>query len=175
MKHIKTILLIIALIAVIGLAIYGYIVLNREEEQNGGEYGTERALRPAEEFTLEDLLGTEISLSDFRGRKVYLNFWATWCRACNVMTPYINEVYLEGHDIEILAINIRENNRAIENYMETNNFEFTVLLDSNGRVSNRYRAAAVPHSVLIDEEGNIIDTHTGAMNKQQLMEFMRLR
>ncbi|MCL2383848.1 MAG: TlpA family protein disulfide reductase [Oscillospiraceae bacterium] len=140
----------------------------------GGEVSAERTESLAYEFTLYDLDGNSVSLSDFRGRKVFINFWATWCPHCTRMLPYINEIYEGDHEIEVLTINIRESTRDIERLMERNNYGFTVLLDSDGRVSGGYGVRPIPRSLLIDEDGYIIGDHLGAMNRAELMTFMEL-
>ena len=176
-KKILIIVLAVIIAISIGILFWSNMFRNADEplnSENASNNNIASAQNLAEEFTLEDLSGNEISLSDFRGRKVFLNFWATWCRACNLAMPYVNEIYRENHDIEIITINLREETGTIANYMERNNYEFRVLLDSNGRVGGLYRVNAVPFSVLIDEEGNIVNTRLGAMDREQLIEFMGL-
>jgi len=170
----------IFIIALVILA--GYILLMDSgimeteifNDGQGIENQKEETIKHATEFKLEDLEGNEVSLSDFTGRKIFLNFWTTWCPPCDSEMPHINEVYKENHDIEIITINLKEDVSTIKKYMDNNKFEFPVLLDIDSKVSNHYKAYSIPKSVLIDEEGNIIDTHIGAMDKEKLIEFMQI-
>ena len=154
-KKILIIVLALIIIAVIALMFFPDIFRNVNLFEDGDENAI-NARSGAEEFVLQNLSGDEVALSDFRGRRVFLNFWTTWCPACNMLTPYINEIYEGDYDIKIITINLREDVRTIQRYMERNNYDFPVLLDTDGRISRQYRANAIPFSVLLDEDGNVV-------------------
>ena len=86
----------------------------------------------AKDFKLKDLNGNEISLSQFKGKKVFLNFWATWCPPCKAEMPDIEKVYNEtkDSDLVILAVNINEKKDTVKSFIEKSKYHFTVLLDS---------------------------------------------
>jgi len=167
-KHVLIILLGIILVVSIAILITPSYL--------GEDLGNELAKRDEIDtaFTLTNLSEEKVSLSDFKGKKVFLNFWATWCPPCKSEMPYVNEIYKEAHDIEIITISSNESKKTVQEYVENNNYEFLVLLDYNGKIARQYNAHAIPTSILIDEEGNIIDTHVGAMSKDELIKFMRI-
>ena len=109
----------------------------------------------APDFTLEDLNGVEISLSSFKGKYVFLNFWATWCGPCRVEMPTMEALYQTygGDYFEMVAVDIQESQRAVKKYIDAGGFTFKVLLDSSGKVGGTYGARSIPTTYLIDPEG----------------------
>jgi peroxiredoxin len=115
-------------------------------------------------FRLTDIDGQSISLSDFRGEPVLLNFWATWCGPCRMEMPYIQEVYDERSEpgLVILAINIGESLTTVEEFMRDYNLSFPVLLDLEGNVAEKYNIRGIPTTYFIDSDGIIRDIMIGA-------------
>ena len=128
--------------------------------------------RPAPEFQLPNLEGQSISLGDFRGKSVLINFWTTWCPPCRSEMPYIQEVYEEWSDkgLVVLAIDIGESSSKVENFMQSYNLSFPVLLDSNQSVSLKYRIRAIPTTFFIDKDGIIQDISIGAFPSKAEIE-----
>jgi len=143
-----------------------------EEEINNNE--PEENKEKAIDFTLMSLAGDEISLSDFKGEKVFLHFWGPNCPPCISELEYINEIYKENPYIVILTIPAERNKSVVEKYVSENGYEFIVLVDLEIRVKEEYKASKMPTSILIDEKGYITDIHEGAMSKDELIEFMGL-
>jgi peroxiredoxin len=111
----------------------------------------------APSFQLTDIDGQTVSLSDFQGEPVLLNFWATWCVPCRLEMPYIQEVYNERSEpgLVILAINIGESLAKVEEFMQDNNLSFPVLLDLEGKVAEKYNILPIPTTYFIDSDGII--------------------
>jgi peroxiredoxin len=132
----------------------------------------------APDFTLTNLKGEEVSLSDMRGKGVFINFWATWCGPCKREMPLMEKHYQEVKDegIEILAVNIAESNVAVSSFIERMGVSFPVLLDSNPDrvVTQRYGVGALPASYFIDKDGNIVGHYVGEMNRNILKEHLEL-
>jgi peroxiredoxin len=120
--------------------------------------------KAASGFQLTDIDGQSISLSDFRGEPVLLNFWATWCGPCRMEMPYIQEVYDERSEpgLVILAINIGESLTTVEEFMRDYNLSFPVLLDMKGNVAGKYNITGIPATYFIDSDGIIRDMQIGA-------------
>lgn len=131
-------------------------------------YGT------AQDFTLVDLEGNKVSLSDFKGKKVFLNFWATWCPPCKSEMPEIEKVYQEtkDSDLVILAVEIGEPLDTVKTFIDDNNYNFKVLLDSDQAVATNYGISAIPTSFFIDEQGNIVSKKIGAMTYDEMKEYI---
>jgi peroxiredoxin len=128
----------------------------------------------ATHFKLKDLNGNELSLSDLRGKKVFLNFWASWCSPCKAEIPEMEKFYQEtkNSDLVIVSVDIGEPLNDVKAFIDQNNYNFTVLLDSNQKVAAQYGISAIPTSFFIDKEGNIISKHTGPMNTRQMKEYI---
>jgi thiol-disulfide isomerase/thioredoxin len=125
-------------------------------------------------FKLKDLNGKDVSLSDFKGKKVLLNFWASWCPPCISEMPDIENLYNEtkNTDLVILAVNIGEDKDTVKSFTNINKYNFTVLLDLDQSTGRQYNIAAIPTSFFIDEEGNIVSSIKGAMTLDQMKSYI---
>lgn len=125
------------------------------------------------DFTLNDLDENPVKLSDFRGKKVLLNFWATWCPPCRAEMPDIEKLYKEygDKDLVILAVNIGEDRKTVKDFVEQNGYSFKILLDTKSEVANKYVVNAIPTSYFIDADGSISNHYIGAMSLQQMKEL----
>ena len=118
----------------------------------------------AADFTLRDLDGKEHKLSDYRGKVVFLNFWATWCPPCRAEIPSmgrLNEV-MGSKDFVILAVNADENIKDLEAFVKEVPHNFTVLSDADGKIQNLYKVFKFPETFVIDRQGNIVEHIIGA-------------
>ncbi|MEK6265293.1 MAG: TlpA family protein disulfide reductase [Clostridium sp.] len=129
----------------------------------------------AVDFKLKDLDGNEVSLSDLKGKKVFLNFWATWCPPCKEEMPDIEKLYQEtkDSDLVIVAIEIGEPLSTVKSFIDSNKYNFKVLIDPSQSVATQYNIAAIPTSYFIDVDGNIISKNVGAMNIEQMREYIK--
>jgi len=112
----------------------------------------------APDFKLKNLEGQDISLSDFKGKVVFLNFWATWCIPCRKEMPSMEKLYQEFKDagLVVLAINHRENLEKIKPFVEEMKLSFPILLDSEGKTSADYTVRGLPTSYFVNQEGVLI-------------------
>jgi len=110
---------------------------------------------PAPEFTLNDLEGKKASLSDYKGKPLIINFWATWCIPCIKEMPDLQKLYKERKKdgLELLMINAKESTRVVKKYIEEGGYSFRVLLDENGNVLREYQVFGLPSTFFIDENG----------------------
>ena len=118
----------------------------------------------APDFKLSNLEGQSVSLGDFRGKPVLLNFWASWCGPCRYEMPFIQEIYEEwsGKGLIILAVNLQENPSQVKEFVESFGFSFPVLLATNQEVSLAYNIRGIPATFFIDKDGIIQDIKIGA-------------
>jgi peroxiredoxin len=120
----------------------------------------------APDFSLETLTGETVSLSDFRGKKVLINFWAAWCAPCTKELPAL-EAFKKArqNEIEVISINIDPEDHA-EEFAKEAGITFPVLLDVNDQVNEEYQVISIPTTILIDEEGDVINKHIGALDEE---------
>ncbi len=124
--------------------------------------GTVGVGKAAPQFTLQDLSGREVSLADYRGKIVILDFWATWCGPCRRSMPMLDEILAEYNGkMSVLAINLREPKDAVRDYILAQGLDSTVLLDGDGSVGRQYGAEAIPMQFLVDQNGIVRDVITG--------------
>jgi thiol-disulfide isomerase/thioredoxin len=126
----------------------------------------------APDFTLINLEGETINLSDFKSSPVMLNFWATWCGPCRNEMPYIQEVYEKWKDsnLVILTINNREEISTVSQFMQENDLSFPVLLDTLGDVFSKYEIRYIPTTFFIDKDGIIKDKRIGSFENAAAIE-----
>ena len=110
--------------------------------------------RPAPSFTLQDMTGHEVSLDDYRGKIVILDFWATWCGPCRVSMPMLDNIQQNySGKLSVVAVNLQEPKGVVREYILAQNLHSTVLLDEEGSVGIRYGAESIPLQILIDQKG----------------------
>ncbi|MCK4738434.1 MAG: TlpA family protein disulfide reductase [Deltaproteobacteria bacterium] len=162
---------IIAVVAVFVLIVV-FVVVGQKKE-----YTTVVAGSEAPNFTLPDLEGNLVSLSDFKGKVIFLNFWATWCETCTEEMPsmeYINKVY-ELYPFEIIAISVDDADAQIlKDFREKFKLTFTILHDRKGNIKDAYKTTGVPETFFIDQNGIIAEKVQGARDWSQLVNLRML-
>jgi cytochrome c biogenesis protein CcmG, thiol:disulfide interchange protein DsbE len=122
---------------------------------------------PAPDFALPGMDGNRVRLSDYRGKVVFLNIWATWCPPCREEMPSMETLYgeLKGEGLEILAVSIdASGTNVVAPFIKKNRLSFPVLLDPAGTIKNLYRTTGVPESFIINREGQIEQIVIGPMD-----------
>jgi peroxiredoxin len=110
------------------------------------------------DFTLSDLGGKKVSLSSFKGKVVFLNFWATWCPPCRAEMPSMERLYqkLKDKGLVILAVDLQEDAKSVRKFVSEHKLTFPVLLDSDGKVGGTYGARSIPTSYIVGRNGNVL-------------------
>ncbi|MBM7552627.1 peroxiredoxin family protein [Thalassobacillus pellis] len=164
------------LLILFGLVVY---TITSEKEQTGpeeynvsgktGQEGTamvppnsSEGLEPgdrAPDFELETLAGETVKLSDLKGKKIFLNFWATWCPPCKEEMPEMQKFQEEfGDEVVILAVNVTGSEtsvKKVKKYIEEKGYSFTVALDKEDEVTDQYHAFTIPTTYFIGTDGTI--------------------
>ena len=119
----------------------------------------------APDFELRTPEGETIRLSDFRGKPVWVNFWAPWCPACRTEMPRLEGLYLEHADdgLVILGVGVRDSPESMRAYAGEVGVTYPIVVDGNGAVANGYRALALPVHYWIDREGIVRDWAFGEL------------
>ncbi|MBG9590718.1 TlpA disulfide reductase family protein [Cytobacillus firmus] len=127
----------------------------------------------APDFELTDMEGNPVKLSDYRGKAVLLNFWASWCPPCRAEMPHMEKLYKKYKDkkFDILAVNLtntEKNNGDAEKFVKELGLTFTIPMDVKGTVGADYNIMAYPTSYFIDSDGVIREKVLGALNEEYM-------
>ena len=131
----------------------------------------------APDFTLTTLDGKEIKLSDLKGKKVVLNFWATWCPPCKAEMPHMQNFYedfSQEENVEILAINLTNGDKveSVQEFVQDYGLTFPIPMDEEGKVNEIYQAITIPTSYMIDTKGRIQNKVVGPMDENMIKDFV---
>jgi len=134
---------------------------NTKEKEGEGKIGLSKS-NIAPDFTLNDMEGYEHSLSDYRGKVMLVDFWATWCPPCVVEIPHFVKFYdkYKEKGLVILGMSLDTDERRLRNFIEDKNMEYPVLVNA-GKVSVMYAVQAIPTAYLIDKDGRIAGKFVG--------------
>ena len=157
---------------------------NETESSAAGEAQEEpAALPPAPDFTLKDQYGKEHTLSEYKGRVVFLNFWATWCPPCRAEMPDIQELYEESvQDPEsgpvILGVAFpgygnEKDEEGIKAFLQENGYTYPTVMDTDASLMYKYYITAFPTTFMIDRDGNVFGYVPGSMSKDIMEDIIR--
>lgn len=141
-------------------------------ENGSGETASEDT---APDFTLTDQYGNTHTLSDYKGKTVFLNFWATWCPPCKGEMPEIQEIYESygENDSDVIVLGIaspdygrEKDEETVAAFLEENGYSFPVVMDTGGLYAYTYGVSAYPTTFMIDKEGNVYGYVTGQMSRE---------
>ncbi|MBV7506512.1 redoxin domain-containing protein [Bacillus sp. sid0103] len=125
----------------------------------------------APDFELKTLTGEKIKLSNLKGKKVMLNFWATWCPPCKAEMPAMEKFSKQKQkDIVILAVNI-DPQLDVQGFVDENKITFPILLDADDQVNETYQVLSIPTTYFIDSKGIIQNKYTGSMDLDVMKDF----
>lgn len=170
MKHVKV--WSVLLLCVMILSCTGCTDTGKENEKETKTDDTKAPLADREEgaqvpdFEMTLLDGKTVSFEQYRGKKVLLNFWATWCGPCVGELPAFQKLAEEYPDeLVILAVNCSEEEGTVQKFIKNNGYTFPIVLDMDGTIQEMFGGiTSIPVTVIIDGEGKIVSSSTGAMD-----------
>ena len=149
-----------------------------QENTSSEESTTESNKNPAPDFTVTDADGNNVKLSDFKGKPVVLNFWATWCYYCKVEMPDFNEAYKEYPDVQFLMVNATgtrgETVESAKVFIEQEKYEFPIFFDTQHDALRTYGVSSYPQTIFIDKDGNIVSRRVGMLTKDVLEQNIEM-
>lgn len=131
----------------------------------------------AMDFTVYDADGNQVSLSDFYGKPILVNFWATWCPPCKAELPDFDRVYADyGEDVVFMMVNMTDGSRdtveSAQAFVSDNGYSFPVYFDRDLDAAYTYGASSIPMTVLIDADANIVGAQIGILTEEQLRTIL---
>lgn len=186
MKNKKTpvsLILIIIIILLAGTANILYSILNQDEEtqqlatqdiRKGDSGATEQKIE-APDFIVYDADGNAVQLSDYVGKPVVLNFWASWCSPCKNEMPDFNKKYLElGDEVQFLMINLTDGNTetisSASAFIAEKGYAFPVFYDTESDAASAYGVSSIPTTYFIDAEGYAVAHAIGSISEDLLQK-----
>ena len=154
-----------------------------EEETGDHENETEEnKLLPAVDFTLTDQFGNSHSLSDYKGKTIFLNFWATWCPPCRAEMPDIQKIY-ETYDTEgddaLIVLGIaapgygnEKDEEGIKEFLSQNGYTYPVLMDTDAELFTAYGIYSYPTTFMIDRDGNVFGYASGQLSEDTMKSII---
>lgn len=186
-KHLGTLKKIGGILLIISGLIMSFNGINKINESTKDNYKaevenkTENNKVKALDFTLYDQYGKEHKLSDYKGKTVFLNIWATWCPPCKAEMPHIEELYNEynknNEDVIILGVSTPNlgnegDEKHISKFLKDNEYTFPVVFDNNADLIYGYSIQSFPSTFIIDKEGYVREYVPGAMDKETMKSLI---
>jgi len=139
----------------------------------------EKSKVPANNFVLPTTDGKMVKLSDFKGKKVVINFWTTWCPPCKEELPELQRFYeqADSEHVAFLGINITSEEggkEEVKSFLSKSGFDFPVLFDEKGEVMKLYKVMVIPTTFIIDEQGQVFKKIIGPVTTEQLKRLTDL-
>ena len=187
----KAMILAIALVVILVAAVFGYRTLSgrwnaSEHGASGMENATadaenaatgESVLEPATDFTIQNEDGETVYLSDYFGKPVIVNFWASWCPPCKAEMPYFDAAYeVYGDQVEFVMVNLTDGSRetidSASEFVTENGYSFPVYYDTQGSGVNAYGVMSIPTTVCITPEGDVYSLQSGSFTEESLQSLL---
>lgn len=153
-------------------------VISADYSEEDGVPGLEKGSIPPD-FVLSSLSGETFRLSDLKGKKVILNFWASWCGPCKAEMPHMQKYYKKYKDsdnVEIVAVNLSESEKrgqkGIEEFVDAYGLTFPIPLDKEGAVMKAYKVLIIPTTYFIGTDGKVGQMITGPMDEKRIKELV---
>lgn len=150
-----------------GASVSSDIAVNESDGKEGLDFGD-----MAPDVKLKTMDGEEVRLSDFRGERVMLNFWGTWCPPCRAEMPDM-EKFHQNTDIKIIAVNLIETETSLDDvhaFIDDYGLTFSVYIDEGNAAAEAYRIQPIPTSYLINSDGTIHNKAFGALNYELMIQ-----
>lgn len=160
---------------------------NTSNKEDSKEEKSDAKTVPAPDFTLTDQSGKTHTLSEYKGKTVFLNFWATWCGPCRQEMPHIQKIYEEYNknedDLVVLGVanprtdshpkNSDVSEEEIKQFLEDNGYDYPVAMDTTGDVFSTYGISSFPTTFMIDKDGNVFGYVSGSLTEEMIRNIIK--
>lgn len=123
----------------------------------------EAAVSPAPGFTLKDTAGRTVSLADFKGKVVFIDFWATWCPPCRISLPAVERLYNDyrGKPVQVLGLSLDDDPASVMRFLKKKEIPYPVLFAAESGTASEYGVSGIPHFALVDSQGRLVNDWSG--------------
>ena len=164
------------MIRLLYISLFGFVLMHINSASAEGLMEPINGSPKAVEFSLEDINGKEVSLKDFKGKFVLLNFWATWCAPCRKEMPAMSNLHNEfnGEGLEVVGVHVGPSLAGVKKFLESVPVSFTVLIDKDMGLAS-WGVRGLPTSFLVNPDGKLVYKAVGERewDSPEMIKFLR--
>jgi thiol-disulfide isomerase/thioredoxin len=161
----------------VGLILGGLILWIGTPRSDGSQFSRVSLPKigsPLPAFELPDLDGKKFNNTDYYGKPLMINFWATWCAPCKLEMPLLQKTAQDHQgQLSLIAVNFEESREIVDQFVYLNNIDVPVLLDESGAMANSYGIHAFPVTYFVDKQGIIRSMHIGQLNEELIAAYLK--
>ncbi len=174
-KYITLLIILIAVAVVIFGSVYAYDKITNENNLTASSFAVKSSSGLAQDFTVYNYDRKEFSLAQMQGKATVVNFWASWCPPCVGELPHFNSLYNYYKDsVNFMMVNTEDASQMdnVAAFISDNGYSFPVYYDLDYSGTKAYSINAIPVTLFIDKDGNLIEKQVGAMDEETIREYI---
>ncbi len=177
-KQLLIYILIIIVLIIVSIVAYNHLTQEYTPQQVTNETQKIQHVKKASDFSVYNNNGDKVSLSEYKGKPVVVNFWATWCGPCKMELPAFDKLCTEYKEqVEFMMVNLtdgyQETLESAKQFISESGYMFPVFFDTENNASAEYNLYSIPRTIFVDKDGNLVNSHVGAMSEATLRKYIQ--